>query len=321
MPRRPAPLPPGLPAPFACAEALDAGVQPRRLRARDLTAPYRGMRAPVAAAAASPDGAYPIDEARRADAWRRARQYACVIEPHAFFCGATAAALFGHPIRDLDVLDVAVHAPERAPRRRGIRGRKVLPTLADVIELDGLSVAAPATTWAMLGSELDIQQLVRLGDAFVRIPRDSRGRPLPDAQLTTIEALGCAVDAGRRAGAPKLRAALGLIRVGAMSPLETDLRLVLVDAHLPEPELDVEIRDRRGRLVAIADCAYPERRIVIEAEGDHHRADATQWSRDIERAAALTALGWDVVRATSAHIRGRGRRAVRMVRAALARRA
>ena len=104
-----------------------------------------------------------------------------------------------------------------------------------------------------------------------------------------------------------------------MSPLETDLRLALVDAHLPEPELDVEIRDSRGHLVAIADCAYPERRIVIEAEGDHHRTDAAQWARDIERAAALASLGWDVVRATSAHIRGWDRRVVRMVRAALAR--
>ncbi|MBB4666181.1 hypothetical protein BKA24_000890 [Microbacterium marinum] len=321
MPRSPAPLPPGLCPPFACADALDAGVRPRRLRADDLTAPFRGMRAPASAACAPPDSAYPLDDARRTEAWRRARQYACVIEPHAFFCGATAAALWGHPIRDLRDLDVAVHAPARAPRRRGIRGRKALPALADVVALDGLPVTTPATTWAMLGGELDIRQLVRLGDAFVRIPRDSHGHPRPDAQLTTIEALVRAADAGRRAGAPKLRAALAAIRVGAMSPLETDLRLALVDAHLPEPELDVEIRDSRGRLVAIADCAYPERRIVIEAEGDHHRTDAAQWARDIERAAALTALGWDVVRATSAHVRGRDRRVVRMVRAALARRA
>jgi len=279
------------------------------------------MRAPASAASASLDGAYPLDDERRAEAWRRARQYACVIEPHAFFCGATAAALWGHPIRELHDLDVAVHAPERAPRRRGIRGREVLPALADVVDLDGLPVTTPAATWAMLGGELDTRQLVRLGDALVRISRDSRGHHLPDAQLTTIEAPGRVVDAGRRAGAPKLRAALAAIRVGAMSTLETDLRLALVDARLAEPVIDVEIRDSRGRLVAIADCAYPEQRIVIEAEGDHHRTDAAQWARDIERAAALTALGWDVVRATSAHIRGRDRRVVQMVRSALGRRA
>lgn len=151
-------------------------------------------------------------------------------------------------------------------------------------------------------------------------PEPVAAGPVPDAQLAAIETLGRAVDAGRRAGAPKLRAALALIRVGAMSPLETDLRLALVDGRLPEPELDVEIRDRRGRLVAMEDCAYRDKRIAIEAEGDHHRKDATQWARDIERTAALAALGWEVVRATSAHIRGNDRRVVRMTRAALARR-
>ena len=50
----------------ACADALDGGVQPRRLRADDLTAPFRGMRAPASAACASPDSAYPLDDARTA---------------------------------------------------------------------------------------------------------------------------------------------------------------------------------------------------------------------------------------------------------------
>lgn len=105
-----------------------------------------------------------------------------------------------------------------------------------------------------------------------------------------------------------------------MSPLETDLRLLLNDAGLPEPALDVEVRDPDGRLIAILDAAYPGPRVAIEAEGDHHRTDAAQWARDIERQAALTARGWEVVRVTSAHIRGRERRAVSTVRDALQRR-
>ena len=188
MPRSPAPLPPELRPPFACAEALDAGVQPRRLRAHDLTAPFRGMREPASAAFAPPDSAYPLDDARRAEAWHRARQYACVIEPHAFFCGATAAALWGHPTRELHDLDVAVHAPERAPRRRGIRGRKVLPALADVVDLDGLPVTTPATTWAMLGGDRH---------PTARPPR-RRVRPHPTGQPRPPPA-ACAADDDRGA--------------------------------------------------------------------------------------------------------------------------
>jgi len=63
--------------------------------------------------------------------------------------------------------------------------------------------------------------------------------------------------------------ALALVREGSMSPLETDMRLALTGAGLPEPELDVEIRTERGSLIGICDAVYPERRVIVEVEGHH----------------------------------------------------
>src|SRR5690606_26014991 len=132
-------------------------------------------------------------------------------------------------------------------------------------------------------TELSERELVRLGDAIVRVPRDEHGRPRPEHRLATLDDLRAALDVGRRPGAVRLRAALARIRVGAMSPLETDMRLDAVDAGLPEPELDAEVRSVQGRLLGIADGRYRAYRVLIEVEGDHHRTDRRQWARDIEK--------------------------------------
>jgi hypothetical protein len=154
----------------------------------------------------------------------------------------------------------------------------------------------------------------------VRIPRDTRGRLQPRQQLATLEQLERAVSAGRRIGAARLREALGLIRVGSASPLETEFRLDAAQAGLPQPALDVEVRDGHGRLLGISELVYSRAKLAVEIEGDHHRTDRAQWNRDIDKYTAYAAEGWEVVRLTAAHIRGRRPRAVSIVRAALLRR-
>ncbi|MDL5350211.1 hypothetical protein [Microbacterium sp. zg-YB36] len=320
----PAPLPPGLGDVFARADAVAAGVTARRLRARDLQAPFRGSRermppAPDREAAASEVEPATLDVVFREQVLRCARAYVPVMAPHAFFAARTAAVIHGLPLEPGEDLDVAVVAPHRAPRRRGIRGTKVDAALVAVREHAGLRVTSPASTWAMLGAELGVRELVRLGDAIVRVPRDAGGAPLPQERLGSLAQLTAAAAAGRRRGAASLREALTLIRVGSSSPLETDFRLDAAAAGLPEPELDVEIRDRRGRLLGISEFAYPQFCTVVEVEGDHHRTNRRQWNRDIEKYAAYVAEGWEVVRLTSLHIRGRHPRAVDIVAGVLRR--
>jgi hypothetical protein len=79
--------------------------------------------------------------------------------------------------------------------------------------------------------------------------------------------------AAARAGWPglaQLRNVLALADPGAGSPMESRLRLVLVSGGLPRPVTQFEVRSG-GVFIARLDLAYPERRLGVEYEGDHHR--------------------------------------------------
>lgn len=325
MPVPPRPLSASLGVAFTCAAARTAGETRARLRAKDVEIVFRGARRRVAPANLGEGFDRPGEPLHRdREIVRRvhalADAYAPLMVAHAFVTGRSAAAMLGAPVVDPGgELDVGVIAPHRAPRRSGIRGHKIDERLVTVIERDGRRISDGASTWAMLGREFSTRDLVRLGDALVRIPRGSGGRPMTHLQITTPDQLRSAVDAGRRMGAPRLRAALELIRVGAMSPLETDWRLGAAEAGLPEPLLDVEIRTPDGRLLGIADAAYPGYRTLVEVEGDHHRTDRAQWERDIEKHAAYIAHGWTPVRLTASHIRGYAATAPRILGDALRR--
>jgi hypothetical protein len=320
MPVPPRPLPPELGRVFTPTRAREHAVSPGRLRARDLGAPFSGVRVVAEREVAVIDtqpGAR--DRAERARVLALIEAYKPLMSPGAFLAGRTAVVWFGAVVEHGDALDIGVVDPDRAPRRRGIRGRKVAEHLVRLRVERDLRLASPASAWAMLASEMSVRDLVRLGDQLVRVPRDQHGRRHPELQLATIEQLHGAQDAGRRPGAARLREALSLIRVGSMSPLETDARCEIVHAGLPEPELDAEIRSADGTLVGIADAAYREHRLLLEVEGDHHRTDAAQWARDLAKHAAYAAEGWSLVRLAGAHIRGHHPPVAAMVRAALLR--
>lgn len=250
---------------------------------------------------------------------RRIGAYEVVRRPHAFYAGRTALGIHGLPFafERAPLLSVAVYAPARAPRMAGVVGVTASRKLTTVVECESLPVTSPASTWAMLATELTVRELTILADAIVRIPRAEGGRPEPHRQGATPEQLRAAAMAPRRRGRAKLLTALARARVGSMSVLESEYRLAAEEAGLPEPELDVEIRNERGRLIGIGDVVYRDARVVVEVEGDHHRTSRTQWDRDLEKYAAYGAAGWRVVRVTSRHIR-RSTRAVEMVAAALA---
>jgi hypothetical protein len=99
-------------------------------------------------------------------------------------------------------------------------------------------------------------------------------------------------------GCRRLRTLLPLVDPRAESPMETLLRLLLHDAGAPPPTPQYEVRGNDGRLIGRVDLAYPQWRIAIEYEGDHHRERA-QFRRDIARVNALRDAGWLVLRFTA----------------------
>lgn len=325
MPTPPSNLPRSLGAHFSVADALEAGLTRRRMRAKDLARPFHGARRTVEDITAEQnvitDDHEPLALARASTRLARSQalSYLQVAAPGTFICGASAAILRGFPVGPPGDLDVAVLAPRRAPKGRGVKGRRIEPHLVEVELIDGIPLSTPASTWAMLGRDLSVRQLTVLGDAIVRIPRDDRGIQRPEWAGSTIEQLQASIDAGPRAGLTRLRSAIDRIRVGCSSPLETDYRLDSEDAGLPEPELDVEIRDARGRRLGISEFAYPRYGVVVEVEGDHHRSSKLQWNRDLQKYRDYANAGWEVVRLTAHDIRMR-RRAAHIVREVLVRR-
>jgi len=320
---KPTPLLRSLGAAFSYATARSTGISPKRLRARDLDRPYRGARLrPWTDPNPDDDSPGARDRRMRRKLLRNVAGYETVRRPHVFYAGRTALGILALPFGgDPDApLTVAVITPAQRPRMIGVTSTRLSANLATVTEYDGLPVTSPASTWAMLAGELSERELTILADAIVRIPRGTGGAPQPERQLATPAQLRAAALAPYRRHRAKLLRALERARVGSMSVLETEYRPAAEDAGLPEPDLDVEIRDARGRLIGIGDLVHREEGVVVEVEGDQHRTSRAQWDRDLEKHAAYNAAGWKVVRVSARHIRG-SRRAVEMVGAALAGRA
>lgn len=277
--------------------------------------PFHGIRS---AFAADSDSLTPEETIRR-----RARQYAAAMPRGAFFSHVTAAVLWGLPLPAAVLradIDVAVWAPSRSPRGKGVVGHQLGRSLARKMPHPRLDVplTSPASTWALLGAVLTHPyDLVAVAEAIVRTPQHGRDPPA----LATLPQLTAALAAGRRVGLPALREALPRVRIGASSRPETWLRLTLVDAGLPEPLLAHEVRDGRGAFIGRVDLAYPQWLIAIEYEGEHHLTDPAQWAKDIRRYERLAAEGWAVIRVTRDDLFGSPDAVVVRVRRAMAARA
>ncbi|MDL9980474.1 endonuclease domain-containing protein [Microbacterium sp. ASV49] len=282
--------------------ALKSGLTRRDLRSERFVRPFNGLysvrRLPLLSGGES---AAAVQQARILDA---AAQFASYMAVHEFFSHTTAALVWAIPLPLLadDKLHVSVCAPHRAPRGVGVRGHQLAGRRVELATHPGtgLPVTSPAATWALLGTILrHPYDLVAAADALLWT--DRVGGPHGGSKRAALASATTLEDAipFRRKGALALREALPRVRAGAASRPETWLRLTIVDAGIPEPVADLDVYDDRGRYLGTIDLGYPERKIALEYEGDHHRTDRDQWNRDLRKHRALMAAGWHVVRVTS----------------------
>lgn len=287
--------------PFTLAEGRAAGLSAVELDRSGLRRPGRGIR--TAAPAPAPG-----------DVAARCRELVPALPPTAVFSHATALDLLGvdrpRGLRRPDDVHVEVPSTVRRPRRRGVVAHSRAHDRREPVVLrDGLPVLVPAGAWTRLAGELDDTELVVLGDAMLR-RRTAR---------TSVHELGRAVDrlAPGTRGLGRLRRALPLLRPGTDSCQETRLRLALVAAGLPCPEVNRPVHDRDGRFVALPDLSYPAHRVAVEYDGDVHRTEPRAWRRDVARRQALEHRGWRLITCTADDVRDPVR-AVAWIRAALA---
>lgn len=288
--------------PFTVHAARALGVSADRVRTTRVPAPFPGVRSFT-----TPRRGEDLPPHARGGAHvELCRAYAERMAPEQFFSHLSAAYLLGVPLParlGWDEVHVSVRPPHREPRVAGVIGHRTTTTIWDPVDVDGMAVAHPADAWCQLGPILSADELVAAGDHLVAERGASarwRRQRLPG--LCTVDDLSAALAGARHLGARSLRAALPHIRVGAESPKETELRLALVRAGLPEPELNVELRDRWGRFVARLDLAYPAYRAALEYDGRQHATDTSQFAKDVDRVHAITRLGWTHDRFLSHHL-------------------
>jgi hypothetical protein len=306
MPRTPLPQE-LLSGSFTHHAARDLGVTRKRQRRPDVVIPSRGIRLPFDGAggpAASLRAYTELDDASVLTHHSGARVWECAL-----------------PTWMLE--DWRVHvARERngsKPRRRNVVGHRLTFKAGEVVMHDGVRVTSPARTWLDLASLMTIDELIAAGDSLVCA--HGADFPRPKTALCSIEELRRMVGAhpGMR-GMKTARLALSEIRVGADSPQETRMRLVLARSAQGEPMLNYVIRNTWGQPAVWPDAAYPAERIALQYDGGHH-ADPLQISTDVRRQALTERLGWREVRIYKEDLDGDKPFLLDKVRAAMMRRA
>lgn len=145
----------------------------------------------------------------------------------------------------------------------------------------GLPVTGPAMTFIHLAVRLDLVGLVCFGDRLV-----ARGHIGPDE-------LVAAADGWHGHGRSAAIAAARLVRARSESIPESQSRLLMVLAGIPEPECNwsyVVDGVERFRL----DLAWAEVKVALEYDGRWHD-DPAQRVKDEARRAELRAAGWIVI--------------------------
>jgi len=141
---------------------------------------------------------------------------------------------------------------------------------------------------------LSLPDLVAVGDAIILRPVFAD--PWDERPWVSLRELRERVELYHGRGKLAAGKAILLVRQGAESRPETLLRLAIMDAGLPEPEVNPDIRDANGRFIGRGDLVYRRWRVIVEYDGEHHRKSTKQFDRDVQRLEAFATNGWHVVR-------------------------
>lgn len=95
---------------------------------------------------------------------------------------------------------------------------------------------------------------------------------------------------------------LDLVDLGAESPRETWLRLLLIDGGFPRPQTQIPVYGPDGYARYYLDMGWPDMMITIEYDGDGHR-ERPRFKNDIIRAEYIAHVGWIHIRVVAGDTR------------------
>jgi hypothetical protein len=226
------------------------------------------------------------------DPWKLLAAWERLLPPEAAFGGPTAAWLHGLDLDPVHPIEVIVPSGSGVRSRVGLRIRHCHLSMSDVVQVRRLRVTTMHRTLRDLCLHLPAVEALVAIDAAIRAG-------LTDRLLLVAE--------------PRLRP-LALLAAPAESPMETRLRWLLIQAGLPHPEVQADLRDAEGRFVGRADLYYPSARLVVEFDGANHRDRLVE---DNRRQNLIINAGFRMLRFTAADIHQRQDLVAAQVRRAL----
>jgi len=257
--------------PFTRGEAIQAGLAASALRSKA----FRRVMTNVYV-----DASVPLTPTLRAVA------PLALAVPVAWASHASAGRIHDVPLPPLPDEHVSVLEAGQRLRRTGVVSH-VAPTSSRIVYIDGARVSAPGQMFVELAELLDLVDLVVVGDHLVRKGKISL------ADLREF----CA--SSTSPGAAAARAAAAFVRERVDSPMETRLRMLIVLAGLPEPQVNVSIVDAHGLVKRRYDLSWPEVKVIVEYDGRHHIEREEQWEADLARREEIDDAEWRILVVTS----------------------
>ncbi len=223
----------------------------------------------------------------------------------AAFSGLTAAWLHGLDVAAIPI-EVTIPEPLGSGRRAGAAVCRAALAPDEIVLRRRLPTTSALRTTVDLGGRGPLIEGVVAADLLLH------------AGLVSMEELRDYVaDHPGTKGIARFRRALDLAEPDAESAMETRLRMLLVRARLPRPEVQVSIHDDRGHFLGRPDLLYRRQRLAIEYDGGTHRDRMVE---DNRRQNGLVGAGFRLLRFTAADVYGAPDTVAMQVRHALAKR-
>lgn len=277
--------------PFTRADAVAAGISPHLLRGSRFRRIFRGV--------------YIASNVRPHDDERVLA--ALMIHPKgAWASHVTGAAWCGVAVPASSTTHISVVDPKDRRWQPGLKPH-VAPPRTKTRTWRGVLVSTPIRMFIELASMLDLVDLVVAGDSMLRVLG------------LTAEQLVTGLAKTRDYWSPAARYAAQFVRDDVDSPMETRLRMLIVLAGLPEPQVNVKVREQDGNVILRFDLAYPSVRLAVEYDGRQHVEIIENWESDLDRGDLVDEAEWHILKVTAKGIYVDPGRTVERVRRALER--